>query len=310
MLPSVGMAYRPHVLALSLLTACAPSPSAPDVPSVDAPVVDGGGVDGGAVDAPLAPGLDAPSAPETDAPASDAPIDAPAMADAGADAGPLPAVHVVVLGSSTAAGKNLDVPMYGGRVGGLVDRWSDRYLAALDAVRPGSTVDNLALPGQATYSVLPDGTVISTTWLPGTGRPDPTRNITRAVSLAPDAIVINMPLGRELSAGESLDTLMANLHTLVDTAAAAGIEVWITTTAAAMDSTAAEIDAFRAANARTTAEFGPRVIDFFPVCSLASGAADPALRLTDTAGHPSAECHQRLADAVLRAGIPEAVLPR
>lgn len=300
------MSYRLRLLALSLLTACAPTgPTASDVPALDAAVPDGGAVDGGA-DGGGDPGLDVPTA--TDAPSSDAPNDAPA--DGGVDVGPLPAVHVVVLGSSTAAGKNLDVPMYGGRVGGLVDRWSDRYLAALEAVRPGSTVDNLALPGQATYSVLPDGTVISTTWLPGTGRPDPSRNITRAVSLAPDAIIVNMPLGRELGAGETLDALMSNLHTLVDTAAAAGIEVWITTTAAAMDSTPAEIDAFRAANARTLAELGPRVIDFFPVCSLASGAADPALRLSDTAGHPSAECHQRLADAVLGAGIPEAVLPR
>src|SRR5262245_45148650 len=47
------------------------------------------------------------------------------------------AVEIVVLGASTACGKNLDQPMYGGMVGGLASSWVNRYVDYLDANHPG-----------------------------------------------------------------------------------------------------------------------------------------------------------------------------
>ena len=298
------------LIALGCLPAlgCVPAEGAPDGgASTDAGALDAATLD--EVDGGL--GTDVGTLPDAPLDVGD-PSDSGAMrdggggTDTGVDSRP---VHIVVIGSSTAEGKNLDEPMYGGRVGGLVDRWSDRYEATLVGTRPGSTVVNIARAGYATYSALPTGTAIAATWPPSTGFPDPVRNITHAIGMAPDAIIVNMPLVRELLAGESLDALMANLHTMVDAAEAAGIEVWIATTAATASSTATDIAAIRAANARTLTEFAPRVIDFHPTCALASGAADPALRLSDASGHPNAACHLRLRDAVVAAAIPEAVLP-
>ena len=130
-------------------------------------------------------------------------------------------VSITVIGSSSAAGKNLDQPMYGGRVGGLTDAWAARYGAFLAATRPGSTVRNLAVPGYNTYHALPTGTTNPS----GAPAVDPAHNITAALNPKPDAIFVAFP-----SLNVTVDEIIANLHVIVNAAAAVNVPVWVATT--------------------------------------------------------------------------------
>ncbi len=89
-------------------------------------------------------------------------------------------LNIVVLGSSTAEGYNLVDKSYS-FVGLLSSYMNTTY--------PGSTVTNLGKGGYTTYHVLPDGTSATANRPPV----DPERNITKALSLNPDLIVISLP---------------------------------------------------------------------------------------------------------------------
>mgnify|MGYP003430293749 CR=1 FL=1 len=68
-------------------------------------------------------------------------------------------------------------------------------------------------------------------WVVGGGRPpaDPAHNVTRALELQPDAIVVNLP-SNDIARGYAVSELLANLDRIAGTAANAGVEVWVTTT--------------------------------------------------------------------------------
>lgn len=57
---------------------------------------------------------------------------------------------------------------------------------------------------------------------------DTERNITKALSLSPNAIIINMPTN-DVSNGIPVATQMKHFATIIDLAKAAGVKVWITT---------------------------------------------------------------------------------
>jgi hypothetical protein len=89
-----------------------------------------------------------------------------------------------------------------------------------------SQVINLAIPGLVTYQNLrPDG------YVPPTGRPEPIsgNNITAALALQPDAIIINMP-SNDAANLYTLEEQQNNFESAISLAEAAGIPVWITTT--------------------------------------------------------------------------------
>ena len=203
--------------------------------------------------------------------------------------------------------------MYGGRVGGLVDRWSDRYEVFLKSTRPNSTVVNFALPSYTTYSILPTGTVIPTMFEPGTGLSDPARNITRAMVDQPDAVIVNIPLGREVLNGVSVDTLVANLRTIESVALAGGAQFWVTTSnppiAGTPQAAPAALMQLQLADARIRTEFGTHAIDFYAARALADGTADPAYTLLLMDNHPNPAGHLLLRDAVIAADVPRSALP-
>jgi len=210
------------------------------------------------------------------------------------------AYKIVVLGSSSAAAKNLDQPTYGGDPSykGWVALYTD-YLATLD---PPSTLVTLALAGQSTYNALPTGT-------PDTANRPPVetaRNITAALAEGPDAIIVSYPSGGNLeTGGYTVDEIIDNLHTIVDTATAAGVPVWVATSQPLNETTttpttiALSVDLSN----RVENDFGTKALDFWTPLANSDGTAKDQYQLTD-GQHPNQAGHQQLFDVVIAADIP------
>lgn len=156
--------------------------------------------------------------------------------------------HIVVLGSSTAAGVGPTLPE---------NTWVNRYRSTLQALHPGYQVTNLARGGYRTYHLMPSS------YLPPAGQPAPdtNRNITRALSLAPDAILINLP-SNDAAVGIDAAEQMVNFRLMVDSAAAQGVPIWICTPQPRMFGNA-QVNIQLALRDSIFAAFGSKAIDFW-----------------------------------------------
>jgi lysophospholipase L1-like esterase len=123
---------------------------------------------------------------------------------------------IVVLGSSTAAGTGPS---------DINDAWVWKYRTYLTEMDTRYEVVNLALGGYATYNVLPTGTIIPA----GVNRTINTdRNITKAIDLQANGIIINIPSNDAASGYPAADQI--NNYNLINTdALAADIPLWVTT---------------------------------------------------------------------------------
>lgn len=234
---------------------------------------------------------DAPSTTATAAPSTTPPPTTPLVPPVPSAPTTVPAAPprtFVVLGSSTAAGIGVTDP---------AASWVQRFAATLEAADPSNEVVNLATPLLTSFDVLPSGWVV-----PG-NRPaaNPAHNVTRALELGPDAIIINLPsndIGRGYGPGE----LLANLDRIAGTAANAGVEVWVTTTQPAR---LAATERQRLQNARDAiiGRFGDHAINLWPGLAAPDGTLAPAYDSGDGI-HLNAAGHQlvseRVAAAVMR----------
>lgn len=124
--------------------------------------------------------------------------------------------HIVVLGSSTAAGAGPSHPD---------STWVNRYRKFIQSINPLNQVTNLAQGGTTTYHIMPD-------WYTApAGRPaaNTARNVSEAIRLQADAIIVNMP-SNDAALGFTINEHMANFNAIVNSADSAGIPVWICTT--------------------------------------------------------------------------------
>ena len=124
--------------------------------------------------------------------------------------------HVVILGSSTAAGVGPS---------SSDSTWVNRYRKYIQAVNPPNQVTNLAQGGTTTYHILPD-------WCNApANRPQPnsTRNVSEALRLNADGIIVNMP-SNDAALGFSVAEQLTNFRAIVNHADSAGIPVWVCTT--------------------------------------------------------------------------------
>jgi lysophospholipase L1-like esterase len=124
---------------------------------------------------------------------------------------------IVVLGSSTAAGSGTSV---------IDSSWVNRFRRELCENDTRFSVTNLAKGGYTTYHILPDGDPLAD------GMDiiiDTMRNITKALSLAPKGIIINLP-SNDASRSISAHDQMENYRIIVDKATQQGVKVWIATT--------------------------------------------------------------------------------
>ncbi len=124
---------------------------------------------------------------------------------------------IVVLGSSTSAGTGASP---------IDSAWVWRYEAALKAMNTDYEIVNLGVGGYSTFQIVPDNTEfdegISETI-------DEARNVTKAITHNPFAIIVNMP-SNDAARGYSADQTMANLKLVFDYGNANAAKVWIATT--------------------------------------------------------------------------------
>ncbi|MFK7972638.1 MAG: PKD domain-containing protein [Bacteroidia bacterium] len=195
-------------------------------------------------------------------------------------------IKVVVLGSSTAAGTGPSV---------RDSAWVWRYRAFLESLNPDNEVINLARGGYVTYRLMPHG------HQPPTGRPTPdsARNITEALSLNPDAIIINMPSNdRQYPIAEQL----ANFDSLYRYSNSQGVPMWICTTQPITSAGAYQ----REVRDSIVARYGSQSLDFW------TGIVKGNTNLVDStyaadAVHLNDLGHRVLIQVVQQAKIPEAV---
>lgn len=127
-----------------------------------------------------------------------------------------PAQHIVVLGSSTAAGtgpKTSD------------SAWVNLLRKYLQLRDPAAAVTNLAVGGFTSYKILPENEDVPF-YKP---EADPEHNIDKALSLKPDIIIINMP-SNDITEGFSVGEFRTNLEVVADRIRREGIRFYITTT--------------------------------------------------------------------------------
>jgi lysophospholipase L1-like esterase len=226
-------------------------------------------------------------APDVEA-TPDGHVEADARADA--DAAP-PPPFIVVLGSSTAAGFGLSDPSTG---------WVARYSAYLMSQDPRAKVTNLAVSGYMSFQILPTGTTNPA------GRPavDPAHNITAALALHPDAIIVNLP-SNDAAANVPVDETMKNLKTVASRATSARVLIWITTTQP-RQLMAAGMALLLGVRDQVKLEFGDHALDFFT--PLAAPDGTPLAMYNQGDGiHPNAEGHALLFEQVRKADLPSSI---
>ncbi len=123
--------------------------------------------------------------------------------------------HIVILGSSTAAGTGPS---------SVDSTWVNRYRKSLQEINPNNLVTNLAIGGTTTYHIMPD-------WFaapPNRPASNPNNNVSQAVALGADAIIVNMP-SNDASNFYGIDEQMFNFQMISAVADSADIPVWVCT---------------------------------------------------------------------------------
>ncbi len=183
-------------------------------------------------------------------------------------------IKIVVLGSSTAVGTGTTNPEF---------TWVNRYRKYVKSMNYSSEVINLAYGGYTTYKLMPDH-FIQPVDRPA---PDPSHNITKALSLSPNVIIVNLP-SNDVASGYSLKEQMGNYDTIIHHSLRAGVPIYITTTQPrnmSADLMQLQMDARDSINKY----LGERAIDFWTDLANADGTinsfydAGDGTHLNDTA---------------------------
>ncbi len=219
----------------------------------------------------------------------------PLRASVAAPVGPVnhaPGV-IVVLGSSTAAGTGPSRPE---------NAWVWLYTAYLKRQFPKFALTNLAVGGYTTYQMQPSD------YTPPANRPapDPEHNVTRALSLKPDALIISMP-SNDQAGGYSLAEQLANYDRVTKLATERGALVWVTTSQPRDFASAADRAALAALKDALKQKYGDRALDFRTQLAAPDGKIKPAYSAGDGV-HLNDAAHVLLAQQVIDAKIPEATL--
>lgn len=198
-------------------------------------------------------------------------------------------VKVVILGSSTAAGANASP---------LSESWVNKYAAYLADTHPGSQVTNLAVGGYTIFNVMPTGNVPPSPWNQSAYLPAAGHNITAALALSPDLIIINLPTN-DSDLLVPVDLQMANYAAIVTAAAAADVPVWITTPQPRNTTAAARLVLGQMVSA-THEAFAGRDLDFWT--GIADGAGQILASYNSDGTHLNNAGHTVLYDRVV-AGV-------
>ena len=178
------------------------------------------------------------------------------------------AIRVVVLGSSTAKG-------IGASPG---NSWVSKYSAYLKTIDPKNQVINLpdspgvtlSGVGYTTYHIMPTGTGLA-----GKPQPDTSRNISKALLLEPNLIIINMPTN-DADYGFSIAETMANFAAIVALAKIKNIPVYIATPQGRNFSAASQKrQSLVKLKEQINATYGKNSIDFWTSLANVDGTVNP-----------------------------------
>ena len=208
---------------------------------------------------------------------------------------------IVVLGSSTAAGTGPKEPK---------NAWVERFRAYLKTNFPKFQLTNLAVGGYSTYNMQPSD------YVPPAGRakPDTGHNITQALSLKPNAILINMPTN-DTEYGYSAAVQMANFDRVTALAAKNGVPCWVTTSQPRnFSGQAAQVIQAKhlvliAVRDAIEKKYADHALDFWTGFADADGNIKEMWSAGDGT-HMNDDAHAQLVKVVIGAKIPEAILSK
>ncbi|WP_207632725.1 tail fiber domain-containing protein [Foetidibacter luteolus] len=134
--------------------------------------------------------------------------------------------------------------------------WARKFNFYVKAINPGASVTILSR--YSTYMVQPTG------YVPPLGRPapEPDYNITKALSLQPDAIIINFPSNDEVE-NYTQQERQDNIRRLTDAADNANVPVWVATPQPRNYFTAEKVANQYTMIAWTNNTYGTKAVDFF-----------------------------------------------
>lgn len=155
-------------------------------------------------------------------------------------------VDIVVLGSSTAKGAEVVANK----------SWVARLDSTMTANNANYTLTNLATNGFNTYHVRETGTS------GGGFTADPNSNITAALALNPDIIIVNLPTNN-VNDNISASTTVAHYNELLNLASAQGVKIFFTTSQPRNFSIASKRDLLQTEAEAVRASLGDRVIDIY-----------------------------------------------
>ena len=210
---------------------------------------------------------------------------APMPAQAG-DPGSSSPRKIVIIGSSIAWG-------YGAT--NRSHSWAGLYADYLKSLNPGNMVINLAVAGYSTPKLMPTGT----------GHEDPHHNITAAIAQNPDAILLSLTSN---DAGQKilLSLTESNLTKIMNTAAAAGIPIWITTTVPVGIGGKPELELQTNTMNWIQRTYPRNSINFWTALASPDGTADHRYNSGDGI-HPNDEGHYRLFNRLAHSGLLESL---
>lgn len=183
---------------------------------------------------------------------------------------------VVVLGSSTAFGTGAST---------YDSSWVGKFTAYLSRKNSQNIVYNLGIPGFTTYQNL-----CPTGFIPPANRPSPNSsfNITAALEIHPDAIIINMP-SNDAANGYSQAEQQANFERTMHLADSANVPVWVTTTQPRNNMSAGQIANLIAMRDWIYTRFANKAVDFWTTVANGDGSIVPFYDFDDVhlnnAGH-------------------------
>ena len=199
--------------------------------------------------------------------------------------------NIVVIGSSTAEGLGAST---------IENSWVYKYNEALFQKNTMLNVINLGLGGLTTYDLLPTE---SSTVLPSGVTIKTDRNITKALSYNPVAIILNLP-SNDTSNGYSASTQLANFSEINAEATNSAIPIWITTTQPRYFSNPADVQTQRDVRDAILSTYTDKALDFWTDIAASDGTIIPNLNSGDGT-HVNDEGHSILLNKVMDKNIDD-----
>ncbi|MCP9751101.1 PKD domain-containing protein [Ferruginibacter sp. HRS2-29] len=165
---------------------------------------------------------------------------------------------IVLLGSSTT---------YGTGANPIDSSWAAKFTSYNLRKNSQTLVYNFGIPGYTSYNVLcPTGFVAPA----NRPAPDPQNNITAALALHPDAIIINLP-SNDAAYDYTLKEQQQNFERVKYLADSANVPLWVTTTQPRNNLTSTQMTNLTSMRDWLTARFGVKAVDFWTTVANSDG---------------------------------------